>query len=38
MSGYLSTLSDRPIFEPTEEAFNPDIDALKWHTTEVFLA
>ena len=38
VSGYLSTLSDRPIFEPTEEAFNPDIDALKWHTTEVFLA
>ena len=37
MSGYLSTLNDRPIFEPVEQVFNPDIDALKWHTDQVFL-
>ena len=37
MSGYLSTLSDRPIFEPTEEIYNPDVEALKWHTEKVFL-
>jgi putative restriction endonuclease len=37
MPGYLSTLNDRPIFEPAEEVFNPDVDALKWHIKQVFL-
>jgi putative restriction endonuclease len=37
MPGYLSTLNDRPIFEPAEEVFNPDVDALKWHMKQVFL-
>lgn len=37
MSGYLSTLNDRPIFEPVEEVFNPDSDALKWHMNQIFL-
>lgn len=36
-SGYLSTLEDRPIFEPTEEIFNPDVDSLRWHKKHVFL-
>jgi putative restriction endonuclease len=36
-SGYLSTLENRPIFEPTEDAFNPDIDSLRWHKKHVFL-
>jgi putative restriction endonuclease len=35
--GHLSTLDDRPIFEPVEEVFNPDIDALKWHMIQIFL-
>ena len=37
MPGHLSTLNDRPIFEPTEDVFNPDVDALRWHMKEVFL-
>lgn len=37
MPGYLSTLADRPIFEPTEDVFNPDPDALQWHMKQVFL-
>jgi putative restriction endonuclease len=35
--GLLSTLEDRPIFEPLEENFSPDVEALKWHSKEVFL-
>jgi putative restriction endonuclease len=37
MPGYLSTLNDRPIFEPIEDVFNPAIESLKWHTEKVFL-
>jgi putative restriction endonuclease len=37
MPGYLSTLNDRSIFEPVEDVFNPDIEALEWHLNEVFL-
>jgi hypothetical protein len=37
MPGHLSTLDERPIFEPVEEVFNPDVDALKWHMNRVFL-
>jgi putative restriction endonuclease len=37
LTGYLSTLDTRPIFEPTEESFNPDPEALDWHLDQVFL-
>ena len=37
LPGHLSTLNDRPIFEPTEDVFNPDVDALRWNMKEVFL-
>lgn len=35
--GHLSTLEDRPIFEPVEMVFNPDIDSLHWHMKNLFL-
>lgn len=37
MTGYLSTLDNRPIFEPIEAIFNPDPEALEWHLDQVFL-
>lgn len=35
--GHLSTLHDRPIFEPVEDVFFPDINALNWHMKQIFL-
>lgn len=36
ISGHLSTLDTRPIFEPQETVFNPDVHALIWHMENVF--
>lgn len=36
-AGYLTTLDSRPIFEPIEPTYNPDVDALEWHRDNVFL-
>lgn len=37
LAGYLTTLDSRPIFEPTEQSYNPDLEALNWHLGNVFL-
>jgi putative restriction endonuclease len=37
ISGHISTLNDRPIFEPTEPVFNPDVESLAWHNEHTFL-
>ncbi|MEO8613118.1 MAG: HNH endonuclease [Chloroflexota bacterium] len=38
IAGYLTTLDSRPIFEPSEALYNPDIGALQWHKEHVFLS
>lgn len=38
LTGYLTLLDGRPIFEPTEMFYNPDIEALRWHRANVFLS
>ncbi|MCP5303444.1 MAG: HNH endonuclease [Pseudomonadales bacterium] len=35
--GHLSTLEDRPIFEPVEGIYSPYVDSLKWHIKNIFL-
>ena len=35
--GHLSTLEDRPIYEPVETIFNPDADSLSWHMKHIYL-
>lgn len=37
ISGHLATLHQRPIFEPIESVFNPDVESLLWHLQNVFL-
>jgi len=37
ISGHLSTLDKRPIFEAVEPSFNPHPDALEWHRKYVYL-
>jgi putative restriction endonuclease len=36
IAGHLLTLNGRPIFEPIDSAWNPDTEALEWHTREIF--
>lgn len=36
IAGHLSTLENRPIFEPTDAIYKPDLDALEWHLHEKF--
>lgn len=37
ISGHLATLQQRPIFEPIQSVFNPDVESLLWHLENVFL-